>query len=168
MELDLTLIWAILIATAVFLYVAMDGFDLGLGILFPAVRTKAEGRDGELGRPRLGWQRDLARAGRRRVVRGVSAGLRHDPARPVHAADPDAARPRVPGRRLRDALPHGDAARATVRDRAFSWGSFMAAFCQGIALGAFVQGIRIEGRAYAGGWWDWLTPFSVLTASRSS
>jgi len=42
MDLDLTLIWAILIATAVFLYVAMDGFDLGLGILFPAVRGKAE------------------------------------------------------------------------------------------------------------------------------
>ena len=35
--------------------------------------------------------------------------------------------------------------------------------CQGIALGALVQGIEIENRAYAGGWWDWLTPFSVLT-----
>jgi cytochrome d ubiquinol oxidase subunit II len=33
----------------------------------------------------------------------------------------------------------------------------------GIALGALVQGIHIEGRAYAGGWWDWLTPFSILT-----
>ncbi len=60
MELDLTLIWAILIATAVFLFVAMDGFDLGLGILFRRLRGKAEaGRDGKLGRPRLGRQRDL-------------------------------------------------------------------------------------------------------------
>ncbi len=42
MPLDLTLIWALLIATAVFLYVVMDGFDLGVGILFPAVRGKAE------------------------------------------------------------------------------------------------------------------------------
>ena len=33
---------------------------------------------------------------------------------------------------------------------------------QGIALGALVQGIRIADRQYAGGWWDWLTPFSVL------
>src|SRR5690606_2600041 len=48
-------------------------------------------------------------------------------------------------------------------DGAFSWGSYVAAFCQGIALGALVQGIRVEGRAYAGGWWDWLTPFSLLT-----
>jgi hypothetical protein len=34
---------------------------------------------------------------------------------------------------------------------------------QGIALGAMVQGIEVENRAYAGGWWDWLTPFSLLT-----
>ena len=32
-----------------------------------------------------------------------------------------------------------------------------------MTLGALVQGIRVEGRAYAGGWWDWLTPFSVFT-----
>ena len=39
----------------------------------------------------------------------------------------------------------------------------LAAFAQGIALGALVQGIQIAGPAYAGGWWDWLTPFSLLT-----
>ncbi len=39
----------------------------------------------------------------------------------------------------------------------------MAAFAQGIALGALVQGIPVANRAYAGGWWDWLTPFSLLT-----
>jgi len=48
---------------------------------------------------------------------------------------------------------------------AFSWGSYAAAFCQGVALGAFAQGIRVEGQAYAGGWWDWLTPFSLLTGA---
>ena len=40
---------------------------------------------------------------------------------------------------------------------------YVAAFCQGICLGAYVQGIRVSERAYAGGWWDWLTPFSLLT-----
>jgi cytochrome d ubiquinol oxidase subunit II len=35
---------------------------------------------------------------------------------------------------------------------------------QGIMLGALLQGVHVEGRAYAGGWWDWLTPFSLLTA----
>ena len=38
---------------------------------------------------------------------------------------------------------------------------------QGIALGALVQGIKIADRQYAGGWWDWLTPFSVLTRRRA-
>lgn len=50
-----------------------------------------------------------------------------------------------------------------VWDWAFTVGSTIAAFCQGIALGALVQGIEIKGRAYAGGWWDWLTPFSIVT-----
>jgi cytochrome d ubiquinol oxidase subunit II len=46
---------------------------------------------------------------------------------------------------------------------AFFGGSLVAALMQGIALGALVQGIEVADRAYAGGWWDWLTPFSVLT-----
>ncbi len=50
-----------------------------------------------------------------------------------------------------------------VWDAAFIGGSTVAAACQGIALGALVQGIEVADRAYAGGWWDWLTPFSLLT-----
>jgi len=45
----------------------------------------------------------------------------------------------------------------------FVLGSYTATFAQGIALGTFVQGIEVSGRAYAGGWFDWLTPFSVFT-----
>ena len=48
-------------------------------------------------------------------------------------------------------------------DVAFTAGSVTAAFCQGIALGALIQGIPVAERAYAGGWWNWLTPFSLLT-----
>jgi cytochrome d ubiquinol oxidase subunit II len=47
-------------------------------------------------------------------------------------------------------------------DTAFSLGSVVAALAQGITLGALLQGIAIENRGYAGGWFDWLTPFSVL------
>jgi cytochrome d ubiquinol oxidase subunit II len=50
-------------------------------------------------------------------------------------------------------------------DAAFMGGSYVAAFCQGVALGAFVQGVKVSGRAYGGGWWDWLTPFSVMTGA---
>jgi len=48
-------------------------------------------------------------------------------------------------------------------DVAFAGGSLLASLAQGVALGAILQGIHVEGRAYAGGWWDWLTPFSILT-----
>ncbi|KKL55135.1 hypothetical protein LCGC14_2258450, partial [marine sediment metagenome] len=47
-------------------------------------------------------------------------------------------------------------------DIAFIGGSITAAVTQGIILGTLLQGIEVEGRAYAGGWWDWLTPFSLL------
>ena len=48
-------------------------------------------------------------------------------------------------------------------DRAFTGGSFVAAMSQGIVLGALLEGIKVSSRAYAGGWRDWLTPFSLLT-----
>jgi cytochrome d ubiquinol oxidase subunit II len=48
-------------------------------------------------------------------------------------------------------------------DLAFSAGSLLAALAQGIALGAILQGVHVEERHYGGGWWDWLTPFSILT-----
>jgi cytochrome d ubiquinol oxidase subunit II len=48
-------------------------------------------------------------------------------------------------------------------DWAFAGGSTVAGFAQGVALGALVQGIQVADRAYAGGHWDWLTPFSILT-----
>jgi len=55
------------------------------------------------------------------------------------------------------------AARKSRWDLAFAGGSMLATFAQGVALGALVQGIPVSDRAYSGGWWDWLTPFSLLT-----
>jgi cytochrome d ubiquinol oxidase subunit II len=48
-------------------------------------------------------------------------------------------------------------------DIAFAGGSLLAALSQGVALGAILQGVVVNGRHYGGGWWDWLTPFSLLT-----
>ncbi len=50
-----------------------------------------------------------------------------------------------------------------IWDYAFHYGSLLATFAQGIVLGAFVQGFKVEGRQFAGGTWDWLTPFSLAT-----
>ena len=163
--LDVTLVWALLIATAIFLYVCMDGFDLGIGILFPIVRGR-EDRDVMVNSVAPVWDGNetwlvLGGGGLfavfplayatilpalymplllmllALVFRGVAFEMRF-------RVDTDRAR--------------------RWWDRSFSWGSYAATFCQGICLGAFVQGIKVEGRAYAGGWWDWLTPFSIMTA----
>ena len=47
-------------------------------------------------------------------------------------------------------------------DFAFFGGSLVAALCQGLTLGGLLQGIKVVDRQYAGGWFDWLTPFTVL------
>jgi cytochrome d ubiquinol oxidase subunit II len=48
-------------------------------------------------------------------------------------------------------------------DHAFHWGSVVATFAQGLVLGTYVQGIPVNGRVYAGGSFDWATPFALLT-----
>ncbi|QDI83253.1 cytochrome d ubiquinol oxidase subunit II [Methylorubrum populi] len=164
MSLDLTLIWAVLIATAVFLYVAMDGFDLGIGILFPAVSAKAD-RDVMVNSVAPVWDGNETW-----LILGGGGLFAVFPLAYVTIL-PALYMPLI--LMLLALVFRGVAFEMRFRmvtargqlwwDRAFSWGSYVAAFCQGIALGALVQGIRVEGRAYAGGWWDWLTPFSLLT-----
>jgi cytochrome d ubiquinol oxidase subunit II len=164
MALDLTVIWAFLIATAVFLYVVMDGFDLGVGILFPAVRGK-EDRDVMVNSVAPVWDGNetwliLGGGGLLAVFPLAYATILPALYMPIILM-------------LLALVFRGVAFEMRFRvetkraqlwwDRSFSWGSYVATFCQGIALGAFVQGIRVEGRAYAGGWWDWLSPFSILT-----
>ena len=56
-----------------------------------------------------------------------------------------------------------DEAHRPFWDKAFTAGSYLATFCQGVALGAFIDGFAMAGNEYSGGVMDWLTPFSVLT-----
>jgi cytochrome d ubiquinol oxidase subunit II len=50
-----------------------------------------------------------------------------------------------------------------IWDYSFHFGSIVAALSQGVMLGAFVQGLKVDGRVFAGGAFDWLTPFSMMT-----
>lgn len=50
----------------------------------------------------------------------------------------------------------------TLWDVAFCAGATICTFCQGVILGGFVQGVKVENGVFAGGAFDWLTPFSVL------
>ena len=56
-----------------------------------------------------------------------------------------------------------DEAHKPFWDKAFAWGSYIATFSQGLALGAFINGFELKDGSYAGGVFDWLTPFSLFT-----
>lgn len=158
---DLALVWAVIIAGAVLAYALLDGFDLGVGILFPLFGSEQEkdtlihsiapiwdgnetwlvmGGGGLFAVFPLAYSTVLTAfyapiiamlLGL--VVRGVSMEFRHK------------------SERWRIYWNFG-----------FWLGSVTAALSQGIMLGAYIQGIEDADRAYAGGWFDWLTPFSSI------
>ncbi|MFN4278131.1 MAG: cytochrome d ubiquinol oxidase subunit II [Ferrovibrio sp.] len=162
MTLDLPLIWAGLIAFAVLAYVILDGFDLGIGILFPLFKQEKE-RDILMNTVAPVWDGNETW-----LILGGGGLL---------AAFPLAYAIVLPALyapitvMLLGLIFRGVAFEFRWRTRrgkgvwdwSFALGSLAAAFTQGVALGALVQGIRVVDRAYAGGWWDWLTPFSILT-----
>ena len=159
---DLAFIWAGLIAFAVLAYVLFDGFDLGIGVLFPFLATDQE-RDQAMNSVAPVWDGNetwlvLGGGGLMAAFPLAFAVVMPALYAPIIAM-------------LLGLVFRGVAFEfrwRTVRgkflwDWAFAGGSAVAAFAQGIALGALVQGIPVANRAYAGGWWDWLTWFSLLT-----
>jgi cytochrome bd ubiquinol oxidase subunit II len=162
MEVDLAFIWAGLIAFAVLAYVVLDGFDLGVGILFPFMREEAE-KDLAMNTVAPVWDGNETW-----LVLGGGGLFAVFPL--AYAIIMPALY--VPIIVMLLALTFRGVAfefRWRTQRGKFLWdlsffgGSFVASFAQGVALGALVQGIAIEGRAYGGGNWDWLTPFSILT-----
>lgn len=56
MSIDISVIWFVIIVFATLMYIVMDGFDLGIGMLFSVVHDGEGARcDGQQRRPRLGW-----------------------------------------------------------------------------------------------------------------
>jgi len=159
---DLATIWAFIIAFAVFVYVAMDGFDLGLGILFPLFPDKRD-RDIITNTVAPVWDGNetwLVLGGG-----GLMAAFPLAYAVLLPALYPPMIAMLI-GLIFRGVAFEFRWRTTSVRNRwdlAFAGGSWLAALSQGIALGAILQGVHVEGRQYAGGWLDWLTPFSVLT-----
>ena len=159
---DLTIIWAFLIAFAVLAYVVLDGFDLGTGILFPLL-GRHENRDTAMNTVAPLWDGNetwlvLGGGGLFAVFPLAYAIIMPALYAPIIVM-------------LLALIFRGVAFEfrfKTVRGRilwdiSFAFGSIMAALSQGIALGTLVQGIKVADRAYVGGWFDWLTPFSVMT-----
>ena len=164
MDIDLPLIWAAVIAFGIFMYVVMDGFDLGIGILFPFI-PEEENRDVMMNTVAPIWDGNetwlvLGGAGLfaafpvaysvvltalympliimlvALIFRGVAFEFRFKAKRTRH-----------------------------LWDLAFIGGSVLATFSQGVVLGAFLNGIEVEGREFAGGAFDWFAPFPLFTGA---
>lgn len=162
MELDLPFIWAVVLAVAILAYVILDGFDLGVGILFPFLKPGSE-RDTAMNTVVPVWDGNetwLVLGGS-----GLFAGfpLAYAVVMPALYAPIIAMLLGLVFRGVAFEFRWRDEGHQKAWDAAFALGSVVATFAQGVVLGAFVQGIEIDGRAYGGGWWDWLTPFSMLT-----
>src|SRR5262249_28162036 len=152
---------AAVVVLAVALYVVLDGFDLGIGILFPFFPREAD-RDRMMNSIAPFWDGNetwLVLGGNglfvafplayaiimpalyvplitmllALVFRGVAFEFRWV-AKPYHRK----------------------------WDIAFAAGSAVAALCQGLMLGGLIDGLRVEHRQFAGGAFDWLTPFSLI------
>ncbi|MBH9536147.1 cytochrome d ubiquinol oxidase subunit II [Novosphingopyxis sp. YJ-S2-01] len=159
---DLATAWAFIIAFAVFMYVVMDGFDLGIGILFPTITVGKE-RDAAMNSIAPVWDGNETW-----LVLG-GGGL--------FAAFPLAYAVVLPAtypliiimllglvfRGVAFEFRWRDERHQTFWDFAFFGGSLAAAMAQGMILGALLQGVEVDGRAYAGSWFDWLTPYTLLT-----
>lgn len=160
---DLPLIWGGIIGTAVLLYILLDGFDLGVGILFPFAPSD-KCRDKMINSIAPFWDGNETW-----LVLG-GGGL--------FAAFPLAYSIIMPALyipvtfmllglifrgvafefRFKSESPF----QRKIWDYAFHFGSLAAAFCQGLVLGGVVQGIEVTGREFSGGPFDWLSGFSVM------
>jgi cytochrome d ubiquinol oxidase subunit II len=158
----LAYIWAFVIAFAVFMYVVMDGFDLGIGILFPAFGVGEE-RDQAMNAIAPVWDGNetwlvLGGGGLMAAFPLAFAILMPAMYPPIIAM--------LLGLVFRGVafeFRWRDPRHRAFWDFAFTAGSVTAALAQGIVLGALLQGVQVAGRAYGGGWLDWLSPFSLLT-----
>jgi cytochrome bd ubiquinol oxidase subunit II len=164
MSLDLPLIWAGVIALAVFLYVSLDGFDLGIGILFAFARSSAD-RDTMMATIAPYWDGNetwlvLGGGGLFAAFPGAYAALMPALYLPIilmllalilrGVAFEFRAHGRRRGKRLWTIL--------------FAAGSIIAALAQGLVLGGFVHGISLKDGQFVGGPFDWATPYAALTA----
>lgn len=159
---DLPLVAAGVIALAILLYVVLDGFDLGVGILFPFAPDDTA-RSTMMNSVAPVWDGNETW-----LVLGGGGLLVFFPT--AYAIVLPAFYLPVMGllfalifRGVAFEFRHGATTSKYIWDRAFFGGSVVSAFMQGILLGALIQGVHVDNMRFTGGLLDWLTPFSILT-----
>jgi cytochrome bd ubiquinol oxidase subunit II len=155
-------VWTLILGAGIFFYVLLDGFDLGVGMLY-GFMPDTRSRNLVMNAIAPVWDGNETWL----VLGGVA----------LLAAFPLAFAILIPAlyfpilvmllalvfRGVAFEFRFRDAEHKTFWDQGFFYGSMIATLAQGIMLGAFIQGFKVEGRVFAGGPFDFLTPFSVLT-----
>ena len=158
---DLVPIWTAIIAFGVFLYVLLDGFDLGVGVLWSFLPKEERNRamqtivpvwDGNETWLILGG---LALLAVFPLAFSIIMPALYFPLLLMLLA--------LVFRGVAFEFRFSQPWLERFWSRGFSVGSALAAFAQGAVLGSFIQGFAVQGRAFTGTSWDWLTPFSMLT-----
>ena len=162
MGIDLSLIWFVIIVFATLMYIVMDGFDLGIGILFPVTRD-AHDRDVMVNSVAPVWDGNETW-----LVLGGAGLFGAFPL--AYAVIVDALT--IPLTLMLIGLIFRGVAfefrfKATPAhrpfwDKAFLSGSLLATFTQGVVVGAVLNGFPVTGRTFSGGALDWLTPFNLF------
>ncbi|WP_449576403.1 cytochrome d ubiquinol oxidase subunit II [Lelliottia nimipressuralis] len=162
MGIDLSIIWFVIIVFATLMYIVMDGFDLGIGILFPTTRD-ADDRDVMVNSVAPVWDGNETW-----LVLGGAALFGAFPL--AYAVIIDALT--IPLTLMLIGLIFRGVAfefrfKATPAhrpfwDKAFIGGSILATFSQGVVVGAVINGFSATERAYSGGPFDWFTLFNLF------
>jgi cytochrome bd ubiquinol oxidase subunit II len=160
--LDFVPLWTGVLGLGVFLYVLLDGFDLGVGILYGFASDRTD---------RIFVMNSIAPIWDGNETWLVLGGLGLLAAFPVAFAIimPAVYFPilimllALVFRGVAFEFRYRDAEHRTLWDHGFCYGSAIATFAQGVVLGAFIQGFEVEGRQFAGSSLDCFTPFSLLT-----
>src|ERR1700756_2271683 len=161
MESYLPVIWAVIIGCTVAMYVILDGFDLGIGILFPFAESEHE-RDQMMNSVAPFWDGNetwlvLGGAGMM-----VAFPLAYSIIMPAFYLPVIVMLLALVFRGVAFEFRWLGVTSKRHWTFAFAAGSALAAFCQGLILGGLIQGIKVENGAFAGGPFDWATPFAAL------
>jgi cytochrome d ubiquinol oxidase subunit II len=160
--LDLVPIWTLILGLGILFYVLLDGFDLGVGILYGLIEDTAS-RNLVMNSIAPIWDGNETWL----ILGGVG----------LMAAFPLAFAIIIPAvyfpvtlmllalifRGVAFEFRFRDAENRTFWDHGFCYGSLVATFSQGVVLGAFIQGFKTDGHAFTGGSFDCFTAFTLVT-----
>src|SRR5215510_9999966 len=163
MAIDLPLIWAAIVGLAVAMYVILDGFDLGIGVLLGFTDQAGE-RDQMVNAIVPFWDGNETWLVLGGGALWVAFPRAYAVIMPAFYVPVIAMLLALVFRGVAFEFRHLAVARKSLWDYALIGGSALAALCQGAILGGLIQGIKIADGVYAGGAFDWATPFAALCA----